>query len=44
MWLAYAPEQGLTWWCPSMRQASERAAELENLFHTERVQRAMAAR
>jgi hypothetical protein len=38
MWLAYAAEPGLAWWCPTMREAAARAAELEAEFHAQRVQ------
>jgi hypothetical protein len=44
MWLALAPLPDLDWWCPTMREAAARTAELEARFHTERVQRSMAAR
>jgi hypothetical protein len=42
MWLQLGPLPELTWWCPTMREAAERAAELEAQFRTERVQRATA--
>jgi hypothetical protein len=41
-WLAYAALPGLVWWCPTMREAADRAAELEAQYHTERIQGAMA--
>jgi hypothetical protein len=41
-WLALAPAPELDWWCPTMRQATRRASELESQYRTERMQGSLA--